>query len=90
MVGGGLIATIVGILYKYKKAVLENMKPMEELNKSVIKLTAKVDYLIEKLEAQESRVTKHGAEIDDVKRKVNDHETRIGNLEFKVNSYHEK
>ena len=90
IVGGGLLISVVSFLYKYKKAVLENMRPMDELNKNIIELTASIKYLTEKLEAQEARVTKHGAEIDEVKVKVNDHETRIGNLEFKVKSYHDK
>lgn len=88
MVAIALIA-ILGFFISYRKAVQENMRPMENLNRSIIELTASIKYLTEKLETQEARVTKHGGEIDDTKKRVTELEKKVGNLEFKVSSYHE-
>lgn len=88
----GMVATsfiaIMGFIITYRKAVRDNMKPMDELNKSIIELTASIKYLTQKLETQEQRVTKHGVEIDNVKNQVIDLEKRVSNIEFKVEQYH--
>lgn len=96
---GGFLAAVAKWLHGYKKAVEEDVekrnKSADELTKAlyevkdeVTKLTAKVEAYFEKLTVQENRVTKHGMEIDAIKKEVTAIQTKLGNLEFKVEQYH--
>lgn len=64
------IVCIFGFLWSFKKAILSNREPIEKLNESIIKLTATIDQIFDKLKILDTRVTKHGGELDQVKDRV--------------------
>ena len=65
-----LVALCIGII-----------KPLFDLNKNITILTESVKQLQKTLDELESRVGKHGAKLDEVDRKLENHEVRISNLE---------
>ena len=97
--GGGLLGAVVKFLSNYKKAIEQDVarknksadelrEVMYEIKDELTRLTSRLDQYIDKLTIQENRVTKHGMEIDDTKKRVTNLETKLGNLEFKVGQYH--
>ncbi|MDL2276393.1 hypothetical protein LJC02_01945 [Breznakia sp. OttesenSCG-928-G09] len=86
--------TIVGVYFtvsKNQKSELEKtfeqrQEQIDAINKQTqetIKLNINMEHMNKTLSKQEERVTKHGAEIDKNRDRINDHETRIKTLESK-------
>lgn len=79
----GLIVAAVALI----AGLIAIIKPIIDLNTNIAKLTTAVtaleDLVKEKTEQLDKRITKHGEEIDDIKIKQAEHETRITHLEKK-------
>lgn len=79
----GLIVAAVALI----AGLIAIIKPIIDLNTNIAKLTTAVtaleDLVKEKTEQLDKRITKHGEEIDDIKVKQAEHETRITHLEKK-------
>lgn len=79
----GLIVAAVALI----AGLIAIIKPIIDLNTNIAKLTTAVtaleDLVKEKTEQLDKRITKHGEEIDDIKVKQAEHETRITHLERK-------
>lgn len=79
----GLIVAAVALI----AGLIAIIKPIIDLNTNIAKLTTAVTALEglvkEKTEQLDKRITKHGEEIDDIKVKQAEHETRITHLEKK-------
>ena len=79
----GLIVAAVALI----AGLIAIIKPIIDLNTNIAKLTTAVtaleDLVKEKTEQLDKRITKHGEEIDDIKVKQSEHETRINHLEKK-------
>ena len=79
----GLIVAAVALI----AGLIAIIKPIIDLNTNIAKLTTAVtaleDLVKEKTEQLDKRITKHGEEIDDIKVKQAEHETRLTHLEKK-------
>lgn len=79
----GLIVAAVALI----AGLIAIIKPIIDLNTNIAKLTTAVtaleDLVKEKTDNLDKRITKHGEEIDDIKVKQAEHETRITHLEKK-------
>lgn len=79
----GTIIAAVGLIV----GLIAIIKPIIDLNGNIAKLTTVVEQLEklvkDKTDKLDERVTKHGAEIDDLKVKQAEHEARINQLESK-------
>ena len=79
----GLIVAAVALI----AGLIAIIKPIIDLNTNIANLTTAVtaleDLVKEKTEQLDKRITKHGEEIDDIKVKQAEHETRITHLERK-------
>lgn len=79
----GLIVAAVALI----AGLIAIIKPIIDLNTNIAKLTTAVtaleDLVKEKTEQLDKRITKHGEEIDDIKVRQAEHETRITHLERK-------
>ena len=57
------------------------VKPLITLNNNITELKASVDSLKEIINELKGRITAHGAELDEIRRELADHEARIRTLE---------
>lgn len=77
----GMIIAAVGLIV----GLIAIIKPIVDLNANITKLTTVVEQLEklikDKTDNLDKRVTEHGKEIDDLKVKTAEHETRIKALE---------
>lgn len=95
----GIVVACLIALYTFmsafRKSVQEEMKPMHDLNTSVVKLNAtidtKIEYMIENDKVRDNRLNKHSERMDDIEDSIHEnekvlanHETRIKSLEKKV------
>lgn len=65
-------------------ALVGIITPLLKLNSSIVKLTAKIDQLIDDMTRNERRITKHGEEIERLETTVQSHEFRLNEVEKKV------
>ena len=79
----GTIIAAVGLIV----GLIAIIKPIIDLNGNIAKLTTVVEQLEklvkDKTDKLDQRITKHGEEIDEIKIKQTEHETRIHQLENK-------
>ena len=81
---GLLIGAIVTLLAIATAVVTLIVKPLINLNKSITKLNASIDQLNGQSATLNERVTKHGKEIDECKRKLIIHGQEIKHIKEKV------
>lgn len=62
-------------------ALIAVVAPILRLNSSIVKLTVKLDTLAQDLLRNEGRITKHGLEIENNTKRLENHEVRICQLE---------
>lgn len=79
---------VFGAMATQKKSTKEEVKEIENLNYNIIKLNASIEHMIELDQVRDRRITKHGEELDAVKKRqteneftLQDHESRIKGLE---------
>lgn len=80
MVAIALIA-MVGFFISIKKSISDERKPMEDLNINITKLNTNFENMLEQDKIRDKRIEKHGVEIDEIEKTVNNHEARIKVLE---------
>lgn len=99
MVAGALIL-IGGFYFTVKKNTQEEAEQLQELNTNIVKLNTNFENMIENDKIRDSRIGKHGEQIDEIKnnqrvayerlgnveKQVDRHELRIYNLENKMKS----
>lgn len=85
------LIAIIGFFISIKKSLNDEKKPIEDLNSNIIRLNANFENMLESDKVRDSRISKHGQEIDEIieKQRENEkqlvkHEYRIGSLEKKV------
>ena len=72
----GIVAVVLG-----GGALVGIITPILKLNSSIVNLTSKIEELTKNMNRNEQRITKHGAEIEQLERQVDRHELRIYTLE---------
>lgn len=77
----GVIISAVVVIGSFVALVMKIVKPINELNISIVKLTAAIKGLLENDKIQDTRINKHGCEIDSLNMKMVNHEQRIQDLE---------
>ena len=84
------LIAITGFFISIKKSINEERKPIEELNLNIVRLNANFDNMMRSDEIRDTRITKHGEEIDriiEIQREsentLSKHELRIKRLEDK-------
>lgn len=92
----GLVAialiTIIGFFISIKKSLNDDRKPIEDLNESIVRLNTNFENMLANDKIRDTRITKHGEEIDQIietqrqnEKTLSNHELRITNLEKRVN-----
>lgn len=79
---------VFGAMSTQKKSTKEEVKEIEQLNYNIIKLNSSIEHMIELDRVRDNRITKHGLELDEVKKQqtqneltLQDHESRLKGLE---------
>lgn len=83
------VLSVIGSLYvfyiKIKNNIVkdeeEKTQPIVELNQSIIELNSTIKYLIDDVKGLKDKVTDHGKELEDLRLKVE-------NLDTRMNMYH--
>lgn len=82
------LVAIIGVFISIKKTLNEERKPIEELNLNIVRLNTNFDNMMKSDEIRDTRITKHGEEIDKIvatqrenEKTLSNHELRIENLE---------
>lgn len=92
----GLVAialiAITGFFISIKKSLNDDRKPIEDLNESIVRLNTNFENMLANDKIRDTRITKHGEEIDQIietqrqnEKTLSNHELRITNLEKRVN-----
>jgi len=89
MVVFALIA-IIGVYYAVKTNTEKSIEPIHQLNVTIAKLTAAVDNMSASLERIDQRVTKHGGEIEQCRRELDEVKERLSRIETMMEIYHQK
>lgn len=79
----GLIIAAVVVVAGFVGIIIKLLKPINDLNINIVRLTAAIERLIENDKVQDNRINKHGQEIDKLSLKWENHEQRLINLEGK-------
>ncbi len=77
----GIIIAALVVIAGFVSVIVKVMKPINDLNLNIVKLTAAIDRLIDNDKRQDSRIANHGREIDELKTGFAEHEVRIRTLE---------
>lgn len=77
----GIIIAAIVVIAGFVSVIVKVMKPINDLNLNIVKLTAAIDRLIDNDKRQDSRIANHGREIDELKTGFADHDARIRTLE---------
>ena len=77
----GVIISAVVVIGSFVALVMKIVKPINELNISIVKLTAAIKGLLENDKIQDARSNKYCCEIDSLNMKMVNHEQRIQDLE---------
>lgn len=84
------LVAIIGFMGSIKKTIKDEHKPIEELNLNIVRLNANFDNMMRSDEIRDTRITKHGEEIDRIietqrqnEKTLSNHELRIKRLEDK-------
>lgn len=85
MVAAGFIA-IFGFMASIKKSLNDEKRPIEELNISITKLDASINHMLENDSVRDKRITKHGAQIDELKEAQRANEKILANHELRISS----
>ena len=85
------LIAIFGFFVSIKKTIKDEHKPIEELNLNIVRLNANFDNMMRSDEIRDTRITKHGKEIDRIvetqrqnEKTLSNHELRLSNLEKEV------
>lgn len=86
------LVSIVGVYFTVTENTKKSVEPLHKLELSITRLTTIVENNLKDGERRENTISKHGEEIDDIKDDLNEakhelsnHETRIKNIENRLN-----
>ncbi len=79
----GIIVSAVIAVGSFITLMIKAIRPINELNISIVRLTAAINSLLDNDKRQDERIKKHGEEIDRLTLQGVHHEERIKNLEEK-------
>ena len=82
----GIIIGAVVVIAGFVGVIIKVMKPINDLNLNIVKLTASIDRLIDNDKRQDERITNHGREIDKINIELENHKERIKHLEHQNDS----
>ena len=82
----GMFIGAIVVIAGFVSVIIKVVKPINDLNLNIVKLTAPIDRLIDNDKTQDNRIANHGREIDDLRTKVTDHDARIKILEHQNES----
>ena len=74
---------IITFFINIKKTLNEEKKPIDQLNENIIRLNENIKNMAKSDEIRDKRITKHGEEIDKLKKDVAVNTNRIDRLERK-------
>ena len=77
----GAIISAVVVVGSFVALIIKIVKPINELNISIVRLTAAIEGLLSNDKRQDARIEKHGCEIDSLNMQIVNHEQRIQDLE---------
>lgn len=77
----GMIIAAVVVIAGFVGVIVKVMKPINDLNLNIVKLTAAIDRLIDNDKVQDVRIKTHGEEIDKLKTGFAEHDVRLRTLE---------
>ena len=81
---------ITGFFISIKKSINEERKPIEELNLNIVRLNANFDNMMRSDEIRDTRITKHGEEIDRIIEIQRESEKTLSNHELRIKRLEEK
>lgn len=79
----GMLLSAVAVLAGFVSIVWKCIKPINDLNLNIVKLTSAIEKLTDNDERQDERLRKHGEQIDELNKINENHEQRIIALEKK-------
>ena len=82
----GMIIAAVVVIAGFVGVIVKVMRPINDLNLNIVKLTAAIDRLIDNDKVQDGRIKTHGEEIDKLKTGFAEHAARIRALEHSKNN----
>lgn len=85
------LIAIAGFFISIRRLLVDEKKPLEELNINIAKLNTNFEHIIENDKVRDRRINKHGEEIDELvdvqrenEKKLDNHEMRLGRIEKKI------
>lgn len=72
----GFIA-LFGFLNQLKRQIKEDREPLNDLNISITRLNANFENMLEHDQIRDRRIKKHGEQIDTIKEKQKENETKL-------------
>ena len=84
------LIAITGFFISIKKSINEERKPIEELNLNIVRLNANFDNMMRSDEIRDTRITKHGEEIDRIIEIQRESEKTLSNHELRIKRLEEK
>lgn len=75
---------IITFFINIKKTLNEEKKPIDLLNENIIRLNENIKNMAKSDEIRDRRITRHGEEIDELKKTVAVNENRIKQVESKM------
>ena len=79
----GIIISAAIAVGSFATLMIKAIKPINDLNISIVRLTAAIEDLLANDKKQDERIKKHGEEIDRLALQSERHEVRLNNLEGK-------
>ena len=78
------LIAILGFFINIKKTMVEDKKPIEELNLNIVELNANFRNMLENDKVRDVRITTHGKEIDDLKLRQKENEKTIVSHDLRI------
>lgn len=80
------LAVIVGLFASVKKTIAEERKPIDDLNLNIVRLNANFENMMKDDTIRDTRITKHGEEIDRIIETQRQNEKTLSNHEYRIQS----
>lgn len=77
----GLILSAATVIAGFAAAVVKMIKPINDLNLNIVRLTSSIDRLTDNDKKQDERISNHGRQIDALCVRAENHEERIRAIE---------
>lgn len=77
----GIIIAAIVVIAGFVGVIIKVMKPINDLNLNIVRLTAAIDKLTDNDKRQDERIAYHGKQIDDLCLKTESIEERVNAIE---------